>query len=282
MAQTRQKLMVGALVVIFAGYAFDQLYQYGYERPMLLAERQRTQLEQTLRKNKLEIRKKQARLDDLQSVQKRSLPRNLELGISAYRNWLLQTLGESGLEQANLDSGTPTPVRNIYYRIDFSLRTQGTLTQVTQFLHRFYGTNCLHKMRSVSLTPLSNGSVDVAIAIETLTLATATSGGNFQELEGQRPVAPLNDFQMIARRNVFRAGDPLVAQIAVSAITTDAQKQRQAWLSFPGNEPTRIVEEGDTLSLDGSQVQIVKVTADQVQIQLDGENRELRVGETLR
>ena len=102
-AQTRQKLLVGALVVIFAGYALDQLYQYGYEGPLLLAERQKTQLEQTLRKNKIEIRQKQSRLDALQAVQQRSLPRNLELGISAYRNWLLKVLGESGLEQANLD-----------------------------------------------------------------------------------------------------------------------------------------------------------------------------------
>ena len=62
------------------------------------------------------------------------------------------------LEQANLDSGTPARFRDLYTRIDFSLRTQGTLSQVTQLLHTFYNTDYLHKIRSLSLTPTSDGT----------------------------------------------------------------------------------------------------------------------------
>ena len=236
--ERRQKLLIGALVSLSCGYALDQVYRRTYEQPLAAAERQQEQLAQTLRKGKITVRQQQARLAQLELLEQRSLPRNLERGISAYRNWLLKVLGECGMAQANLDSGTPTPFRQIFYRTDFSLRTQGTLGQVTQFLHRFYGTNYLHKVRSLSLTPLSEGSVDVALTIEALALVSAANEGELANLEGQRSVAALAEFQTIARRNIFRAGDPLAAHVSVSAITTDARDERQAWRAgFHGMSP---------------------------------------------
>ena len=92
----------------------------------------------------------------------------------------------------------------------------------------------------------------------------------------------LDEYQVIARRNVFRGGDPLTARVALSAITRDAREQRQAWLTFPGRGRTRIVNEGDTLALEGSQIQIVRIDAEMMEIELDGERREVRIGQTLR
>ncbi len=281
-AELRQKLLVGALVLIAAGYLLDMAYRRGYEKPLADAERRRDQLDKTLRKEKLQVRQQQARLPDLDVLQARSLPRNLEVGVSAYRNWLLRMMSECGLKQANLDSGSPAAFRQIYRRVDFSVRAQGTLEQVTQFLHRFYGTDYLHKIRSLSISPLSDGSVDMAVAIEALSLNSATSETELADLDGKRSLRPLEEYQVIARRNVFRGGDPLAARVALSAITRDAREKRQAWLTFPGRGRTRIVNEGDTLALEGSQVQILKIEAEMMEIELDGERREVRIGQTLR
>ena len=280
--EMRQKLLISALVLIAAGYLLDMAYRRGYEKPLADAERRRDQLDKTLRKEKLQVRQQQARLPELDALQARSLPRNLEVGVSAYRNWLLQLMGECGLKQANLDSGSPANFRQIYRRVDFSVRAQGTLEQVTRFLHRFYGTDYLHKIRSLSFSPLSDGSVDMALAIEALSLNSATSDSELAVLDGKRELRPLDDYQVIARRNVFRGGDPLTARVALSAITRDVREKRQAWLTFPGRGRTQIVQEGDTLALEGSQIQILKIEAEMMEIELDGERREVRIGQTLR
>ncbi len=279
----RQRLLIAVLALMIVGYLGDQTYRRLYERPLAAAEQRVTTLEQELHDGQLEVRREQNRLPQLDDLKYQSLPSNLELAVTEYRSWLLKVIEETGLEKANLDSGSPNKVRNLYTRIDFSLRTQGTLSQVTELLHAFYRAEYLHKIRSLSLLPTADGTVDVSMTIETLTIPAVAQPDQlpmpYRESSDSPP--PLDDYYVIARRNLFRAGEPPAATIKLSAITSDVDQNRQAWLSFLRTGETRILAEGDGLTLEGSSLRVVQIGSDAVEFEIDGRTRNVRIGQTL-
>jgi hypothetical protein len=278
----RQQLLVTALVLVSCGYLADQAYRRLYERPLENAERSVASLQKELHVGQLEARRQQKRLPQLDALHPRSLPRNMELAVTAYRSWLLRAIEQSGFEQANLDSGTPATFRNLYTRINFSLRTRGTLSQVTQLLHTFYRTDYLHQIRSLALTPTSDGTVDVSMAIEALSIPSLASSDRLVEpADVQRDGDPLDDYLVIARRNLFRPGEPPAANVKLSAITSDVSRQRQAWLNFLQTGETRRLSEGESLTLEGSLLHVEHIEPESVEFQLDGRRRRVRIGHTL-
>jgi hypothetical protein len=278
----RQRLLLALLLVMFVGYAGDQAYRRLYERPLAAAQQRAVTLEEELNDGQLEVRRQQKRLPELDKLRNRSLPSNLELAVTQYRSWLLEAIEQSGLEQANLDSGAPTRFRDLYSRIDFSLRTQGTLSQVTQLLHTFYNADYLHKIRSLSLTPTAEGNVDVSLTIEALTIPSIASADALPASPGRAdPLPPVDDYHVIARRNLFRPGDPPTANIKLSAITQDVNQHPQAWLSFLRTGQTRILAEGDTVVLEGSSLRVKQIEPEAVEFEIDGRRQSVRIGHTL-
>jgi hypothetical protein len=278
----RQRLLAAVLGLMLIGYGADQAYRRLYEQPLAAAEQRIETLSKQLHDGQLQVRRQQHRLPDLDQLQTRSLPRNLDLAVTQYRSWLLQLIEDSDLEQANLDSGSPTRFRDLYTRIDFSLRTRGTLAQLTHFLHSFYSVGYLHKIRSLSLTPTADGTLDVSLTIETLSVPLVA--GPDQLPDGwipQERLAPLDSYQVIARRNLFRAGGPPAASVMLSAITSDASQQRQAWLSLLRTGETRILGEGDRMTLEGTSLRVTQIERDAVEFEIDGRRQNIPIGNTL-
>ncbi len=277
----RRKLLIAFLLLMVGGFAADTAYRRWYEKPLADAEQKLASLDKELRDGKLDVRRQQNRLPLLDQLTQRSLPRNFEIAVTEYRSWLLQRIEESGLQQANLDSASPARFRDLYDRLDFSVRTRGTLSQVSEFLHSFYGTDYLHKIRSLSLMPTSDGTVDVSLTIETLILPTLAQIDQLPTppVPSTRPA--LTDYYVVSQRNLFRQGDPPAASIKLSAITLDAEHRRQAWLSFLKTGETRILSEGDDFSLEGTHLQVKTIGSDTIQIAVDGQRREVRLGNTL-
>jgi hypothetical protein len=140
----------------------------------------------------------------------------------------------------------------------------------------------LHKIRSLSLTPNTDGTLDASLTIETLSIPTLAQ-------HDRLPAGPLDDsqvaaldrYQVIGRRNLFRPGEPPASQMKLSAITLDVRKQRQAWLNFVKTGETRILGEGDSFTFDGSHLRIQRIEADTIQVQVDGQSRKVPIGRTL-
>jgi hypothetical protein len=278
----RQRLLIVVLGLALTGVLADQAYRRLYEQPLQNAQQRVARLQKELDEGQRNARRQQHRLPDLDELKNRSLPRNLELAVTEYRSWLLQTLEGSGLEQTSLDSGTPAPVRDIYTRVDFSLRTRGNLTQLTQFLHAFYSTNYLHKARSLTLTPTSDGTVDVSMTIETLSIPSLASSDQLLTASAlEQPLASMDQYNIIARRNLFRPGDPPAASIKLSAITTDVDQRRQVWLSFLRTGETRMLGEGDAVTTEGSSLRVTQIQPDTADFEIDGQRCRVHLGHTL-
>ena len=181
-----------------------------------------------------------------------------------------------------MDSGPPLRQGNLFYRLDFTVHSRGTLQQVTDFLRTFYGCGYLHKIRSMSLNPTSNGEVDASITIETVVLPTAKYEDRLAPSETvETPPTTAETYRVIAQRNLFAGGDPVSSNIVLTAITSDAQGQPQAWISIRSSSQTHILTTDESLSLQGIDLRVVRIEPDRVVVDQDGQSRELSIGMTL-
>ena len=267
----RQKILIALLTLIVVGFLGEQTYRTWYEEPLEKSEQLINSLEDQLRKGLIATRSHQKLLNGLDAIQQQSLPRNFEIAVTKYRAWLFQTIAECQLQAPNLNSSTPARFRNLYMRIDFNVRSRGTLTQWTRFLHQFYDTQYLHKIRSLSMTPTSDGTLDVSLNIETLAVPAAALDDTLPKPQRNPNLASLEDYLVIAQRNIFRQGQPPASQIKLSAITRDRAKKHRAWLNFRKTGKTQIVSKGEKLLVDGTQLEICEIHLREIEVAIDGE-----------
>ncbi|MHB8898259.1 MAG: hypothetical protein ACYC6Y_05890 [Thermoguttaceae bacterium] len=187
-----------------------------------------------------------------------SLPTDPEVAQSLYRAWLLE-LGEYvGIAGRTVNATEPVR-RGPFYSMNFSLRGMGNLEQLTQFLYEFYSAGHLHKITSISLTPMGKaGTMDLSLVIETLIIPQANrpdrlGTGRAYRLTSLSP----DDYRVINKRNLFSAGgggslDP-VAHTYLTAVNY-VNDRPQAWFTLRTsgavmklNRDDRLVQTGDTV-----------------------------------
>lgn len=277
----RQKLLIIVVAVMFVGYLADAAYRRFYSEPLQDARQQAEIVRSDLHDTKLAVRRQQSRLERLPDLNQRSLPRNLDVAVSAYRGWLLQLIQEVGLSGTNVNSGQPTLVRDEFHRIEFSILGSGSLQQATEFLHRFYRAPYLHKIRSMSMTPLADGQFDLVLTIEALALITAERDEllPIDDTEEDRQLTA--EDRVIVRRNLFAGGDPINSRIALTAITSDAEGRFQAWLSIRPNGRTHLLASGESIELENIEIRVHQVLPGQIDVSSNGERRRMVIGQTL-
>ena len=134
------------------------LVQFGYMSIQSLFDDRQTRIEALERevadKNSTILRGKKAqkRLAEWQHL---SLPTDPVLARSLYKNWLAKLMERMRLAKADVTLGANLPKPGVYTKIPVTVRGQGTMDQVVQFLFEFYQANYLHSIRQLTLTPLA-------------------------------------------------------------------------------------------------------------------------------
>jgi hypothetical protein len=150
------------------------LVQFGYNYVQTLFDERQTQVDALDReisdKNALLLRGKKAG-KKLNEWQHRSLPTDLVLARSLYKNWLARLIERTRLGRADVTLGADMPKPGIYVKVPVNVRGQGTMEQVVQLLFDFYQADHLHYIRQLTLTPLAGSDSTTAIA------GTASPGG---------------------------------------------------------------------------------------------------------
>lgn len=134
------------------------LVQFGYNWVQSLFEARQTQIDALKRdiadKNAAVLRGKKA-IKKLAGWQHRSLPSDPVLARSLYKNWLARLVERTRLAKADVSLGADMPKPGIYVKVPVTLRGQGTMEQVVQFLFDFYQADHLHYIRQLTLTPIA-------------------------------------------------------------------------------------------------------------------------------
>ena len=281
----RQKLLYGALAVIGVLYVGDVGYRKLYEEPIQNADRKFSGINERLKKQKLSNAKAKQAVKQVDKLQVIALPRNLEMARSTYQSWLLQLVNDCQLDAPKVDSSSPAPFsyrrQLLYNRFTFTLRGRGNLHQVTQFLHRFYSADHLHKIQSLSLAP-SGGKLDMNASIEALSLPGANRESKLSEQTADRlAFADLSSYRRIASRNLFQSsGDAAGRSVYLSAITTDRMGNREAWFYNVRSEKTEKLEKGGAISVGGATATIVEILESSALLRIDDELFRIPMGTT--
>jgi hypothetical protein len=293
----RNRWLLAAMGFVALLYFGDLGYRKLYEEPQAANERLKEQLDERLKKAKLDLAKSKKVTEQLESLENRSLPWDAEMARDRYQKWLLQTAKDAKLVNTNVDSSNPIPktrtdrktrrTYEMFKRFTFSLNARGDLGQVTQFLYSFYRGGHLHKIRSMSLNPVgSEGQLNLSLSVEALALPFADREAELTSLVSEElAMDNVRDYYLISRRNVFGRGGANSAwkQIELTAVTSDVQGVAEAWFAVGSNKRTEIVRLGDSLSLTSLDLRVVQLdeTKATATVALDGDLYLLSIGKNL-
>jgi hypothetical protein len=103
----------------------------------------------------------------------RSLPGNKERAQSNYQQWLLNMVQAHDLSDRDVDFNNSRPIRELYQRLDFSVRGRTDMTGFIDILHAFYAKDYLHRIRSLTLRPNREGDFSIELMIDAIALLDA-------------------------------------------------------------------------------------------------------------
>jgi len=289
----RTRLLLIAMSAMGVLWAGDAGYRSLIEEPSLARKRQVEKLDQKIVDARDSIVDSAGATERLDELERLSLPYDSELARSRYQDWLLGLVQSVELTGASVDAGKPASVsikdrdtrkpKQIFLRYSFSLRGRGTLQQVSRFLYHFYQAGHLHKIGSITMNPISGGSlIDFSASIEAIGL---TRCERKEELSGEsvHRLASSNfaDYQSISRRNLFaRHGDETLSKIVLSAITIASNGTAQAWFAL-GDGETQVLKRGDRLEVTAHSIEVVDIVAGQVLLDVNGRVVTLKAGESI-
>lgn len=291
----RNRILLGALGLMALLYFGDMGYQKLIVEPAQTQTRLKGQLNKKLKEAKQELTRSLRVVDQLEELERKSLPWDAEMARSRYQAWLLQLAKEAKLENTSVDSGEPVSVTKsfrgvkqpvgLYRRFSFSLRGRGDLGQVTKFLYDFYRGGHLHKIRSMNLNPIGQGQqVDFNASIEAVALPNADREAELTTLVSEElALTDVRDYQLIARRNFFGRGGTNTAwrQISLSAVTSDVNGVGEAWFKVTDQSDTIMLQVGQALSRPSFDVLIVALDENSVTVNVEQQLYRLSIGQTL-
>lgn len=161
---------------------------------------------------------------------KQSLPTDADFAKSLYQDWLRQQLTAAGLTVKSLTATTPRSQSKSYREYNFAVSATGQLSQLSEFLYKFYQAKHLHRISATTLTPTEAGkgltiSLDVdAIALPKADREDLLAEGTVEAL--QQPFEAFKD--SIEPRNLFAKYEPPRPPVAEASRPPETQGDDEA------------------------------------------------------
>jgi hypothetical protein len=230
----REKLLAAVTGGLLLVVAVAALVMLGEPRSAADLRTQIDEKQQELSKLDAEISKCRTAAAKIEGWKKHALPWDTNTARNVYQEWLRQVCGRVHFDK-NIDPSAPRPVytaekdkKEVARVIPYKMTNEVTLDQLTQFLHEFYSAGYMHKITSLSVTPVvasegekgartdknakvskENLKLAVKIDIEALALKDADAADK-SKLKPERP--PLENLDVyrkdpkgVVQRNLFAA-----------------------------------------------------------------------------
>jgi len=242
----------------------------------------------------------------LAEYRRRSLPADVEIARSLYRNWLLELATRTGLDDTRVQPQESRGGSDVYRVLPFSVNGRATLNELTEFLFDFYSQGYLHKIRQLSIKHLEGQrDLDLRITIEALSMPDADRQDKLSEEPSVWLAdASLADYQnSIGRRNLFapyepppppRSYEPAArsyepptpppfdpSKYAFVTGIVEVDGQPQLWLKARTTGQVLTLAEGDTFEIGPAQGTVVQIHQRAAEIRINGEHRLIPLGNSL-
>ncbi|MBX7165151.1 MAG: hypothetical protein K1X74_02265 [Pirellulales bacterium] len=284
--QKREKILAGLVGVTLLVAVGPSVFDTVLQQPLDQRRDKIAKLENDIAKKTRLIDRAKAANRRLQAWEEQSLPTDTARARSAYQNWLLELVENAGFGRPNVDSGEIVNKPGTYAKIPFTVRAQGTLEQLTRFLHAFYSADHLHQIQRLGIMPISHSNdLELSLAIEALVLP----GGSRKEQLNRKPSnrlvgTTMDDYEPILRRNLFGEGGASSFDAADYAFLTailDVNGAPEAWLTLRTTGEVLKLHEGDEFEVGQFRGRIAEVLSQDIVVKSDDERWLLTLGENL-
>ena len=210
---SREKLLatgVGALAVLWAGTLGVDGFRSAREKNYKTLASVKKKLKSAQEANK---RGREAQAE-IRKLARLSLPTDLDVAKSQYEDWLREQLIESGLFVRELSDKSSGGGNKRFQEISFLVDVKGSLTQLSDFLYRFYSAGHLHRISESNLSPDKEGQdLLISLTIDALSLEDCKRSDSLSDRASELPLPPLEEIkQEIVSRNIFAVYKPIVAE----------------------------------------------------------------------
>lgn len=181
----RQKLLLILLAVVAVGIGGDWAYRTWVEEPFAKQEVEETKLEKAQSDVHDRTIRAKTLVRDLSEFEDRSLPANPTIARQAYQAWWWELVKRHDIASPTVDVSQPRPrsltksskkdAQPDMHELVVTVRGVAALPVVVDLLAEFHGTKFLHRIDSLSMTPLNQGrNLSFSLNIVALALRTAT------------------------------------------------------------------------------------------------------------
>ncbi len=175
----------------------------------------------------------------ISQFEERSLPANPEVARTRYQTWLVNEMELAGLIEPDVRFASSVGGdKDVSVKQSFTIEANGTLPQVVELLHAFYGVDWLHRITRLTLRPVKESKLlDITINVETLSLKKASRVDKLEPRPSTRLALASRDkyYDAIVGRNLFgpRNTEP---RISISG-SQDVFLGRDAELTIKWTDP---------------------------------------------
>lgn len=304
-----EKLLATGLVATLALWQGSSLFSKFVIEPVDVNEAAIAALKEGNSKKEVQIRRSLAEARKFADWKKRSLPPDPVDATSLYQNWLIELATRTKLSDVSVKAlrTDARPKGDTYYLISATLKAQGTVEKLCDFLYEFRAAGLLHRVRDMRLTSKqSTGDpvLDIDLTVEGLSLkeapsrSTLLSDPKLAELVSDKSAKERKDYDLLVKNNLFVRGyngppapvgprpgatpeeDPVQFVRLVGSFSNGSSFD--ATMYDPStNRETRLVA-GKDFSVAGIEGKVLSVGIDFVILSIKGETFRLELGENLR
>lgn len=217
-----EKILATGLVATLALWQGSSLFTRLVIDPVDANETEIARLTQENTQKEKEFKRAQAAARKYAEWKKRSLPPDAVDATSLYQNWLIDLATRTKLTDVSVKSLRTADFRpkadskgEAFHVVSATLKAQGTLEKLCDFLYEFRAAGLLHRvsqMRLASKQSTGDPVLDIDLTVEGLSLkeapsrATLFSDPKLAELPGDKPARERKDYDLLVKKNLFVRG----------------------------------------------------------------------------
>ena len=311
----REKLLLYGFLGIIALWQGQPVFHSLFIAPLDERAQRVEALQTAISENKVRERQLERAVAKLKDWSLRSLPPDPLIASSVYQNWLIELATRVKFKNVTVTAGRvdTRPKGDTYFAVQATVKGQGTLNELCDFLYEFRNSGLLHRVARMAVDAPrheANPLLDVTLYVEALSLVNSPAR---TALIADPAHPPASDDRLQERtayasgtaNNVFVRGytgprsPPSTApfpvrvtstppppldtgsSVALVAALSDQNGVADAWLYDRRTNVRTVLTVGASFQVGGITGRVVSIDADSVTLFSDGSEWRLELGENL-
>jgi hypothetical protein len=232
----------------------------------------------------------------LKRWQDQSLPTDPDIANSLYQDWLQKQLSEAGLKVTDIKSSLGLRAPNDRFQeFNFKVEATGEMSQLVDFLSKFYRAGHLQRISRTSLVPAKEGSgLAISLTVDALSMRDAPRADSLSDAASNLELPPLEELQStIAQRDLFSPyKDTKSASVASNPVANEADQAfisgmtlgAEGWqMSVRIKDSGRMLyfRAGDSIQIGNFSAKVSEIDGRRAIVEKDGSQLQVYLGQNL-